>query len=612
MHKQNYILKEGLNSQGNVGCKLNFINYIVDTLLSSYKLSKMFIKDNKKLLLMDILLGFSRECTKIIGVILPTIIIQAVILKRSINTILILIGIICIFSIILGIIIESLQRNLSNYSIRATNSLYYILNGKSARLDMKDCEDEQIIDAYYKAFDNIYQFSDVHYNIFCVLISKLLSFAIMSYVIISINVVLYLLILCIHIILMLIRAKQDKIDHEFELNKSTSTKRLKYLAELMYNFETGREMRVYDAGDLVSKKFFYESTNVHLIDLQKQKLDFRFTILHQFLTIVQLSLIYIISIKEYVIGKVALGNFAMYINATTLISTSISDITNAISFLYKSSIEFKDFDKFLDTKETLRNSGNLQSQVSENNVLLEFRNVSFKYPNKDKYAIENISFKIYKGQSISIVGNNGAGKSTIIKLLLRLYDPTEGYILYNGVDIKQYNYDYYQSIFAPVFQDYIMHAYTLRENLVFNHHKCEKFIEESLLKTGMSEKIQNIGLERNYSKRFFNDGIELSGGEEQRIAIARALCKNTKILILDEPTAAIDPLSENKLFKEIFNAVKDKTVIYVSHRMSSTRFSNNILVFDNSKLVESGTHEELLKLNGTYTKMFLQQSSYYS
>lgn len=603
---------ESLLFQQKGGDNLNLINYFVNTLRSSYKLSKMFIKDNKKLLFIDIFLGFSRECKKIIGIILPAIIIQAVILEKSINVILVAILIISILTILLGIVIELIQRNLSNHSIRATNSLYYVLNGKSAHLDMQDCEDEKIIDDYYKAFDNIYKFSDVHYKIFCVLISNLLSFAIMSFVIVSIDFVLYLLVLCIHVILMFLRAKQDKIDHEFELQKSESTKRIKYLKELMYNFEAGREMRIYDAGDLVSKKFFDESKTVHKIDLQKQKVDFRFSIFHKLIGIVQLTLIYIISIKEFALGKIVLGNFVMYINATTLISSSISNITNTISFLYKSSIEFKDFDNFLAINETLRTSGNLTSSLSENNVLIEFKNVSFRYPNKDEYALKNISFTIKKGQSISIVGNNGAGKSTLIKLLLRLYDPTEGCILYNGVNIKDYDYDYYQSIFAPVFQDYIMHAYTLRENLIFNHHKNEEFINESLTKTGMNEKIQRVGLNRNYSRRFFNDGIEFSGGEEQRIAISRALCKNTKILILDEPTAAIDPLSENKLFKEIFNAVKGKTVIYVSHRMSSTRFSNNILVFNNSQLVESGTHEELLKYNGVYAEMFLQQSSYYS
>lgn len=591
---------------------MNFINYIVNTLRSSYKLSKMFIKDNKKLLLMDILLGFSRECKRIIGIVLPTMIIQTFFLKQNFNIIFLSILIICVVTMLLGIIIESIQRNLSNYSVRATNSLYYTLNGKSAHLDMKDCEDEQLIDDYYKAFDNIYQFSDVHYNIFCVLMSKILSFTIMSYVIVSIDLVLYLLVLSIHITLMLIRAKQDRIDHEFELKKSESTKRLKYLKELMYNFEAGREMRIYDAGDFVSKKLFDESYSVHQIDLQMQKVDFRFSILRSLLGIVQLSLIYIISIKKYIIGKIALGNFVMYINATVLISASISDITNAISFLYKSSIVYKDFERFLNTKESLRESGNLQSTFSEKDTLIEFKNVSFKYPNKEEYALKNISFKINKGQSVSIVGNNGAGKSTLIKLLLRLYDPTEGCILYKGVDIKEYDYDFYQSIFAPIFQDYIMYAYTLRENLIFNHDKYEKNINESLSKTGMTEKIQSIGLDRNYSRRFFNDGIELSGGEEQRIAIARALCKNTEILILDEPTAAIDPLSESKLFKEIFNAVKEETVIFVSHRMSSTRFSNNILVFNNSKLVESGTHEELLKYNGVYAEMYLQQSSYYS
>lgn len=192
-----------------------------------------------------------------------------------------------------------------------------------------------------------------------------------------------------------------------------------------------------------------------------------------------------------------------------------------------------------------------------------------------------------------------------------MYDPTEGCILYNGVDIRNYDYDMYQSILAPVFQDYIMYAYTLRENLIFNYREHEQYIIDSLLKTGMNEKIQSIGLDRNYSRRFFKDGIELSGGEEQRIAIARALCKNTEILILDEPTAAIDPLAENKLFKEIFQATKGKTVIYISHRMSSTRFSNNILVLKDAKLVENGPHEELLKRKGIYSKMFQQQASFY-
>ena len=174
---------------------------------------------------------------------------------------------------------------------------------------MKDCENEQSIDDYYKAFDNIYQFSDVHYNIFCVLMSKILSFAIMSYVIVSIDLVLYLLVLSIHITLMLIRAKQDRIDHEFELKKSESTKRLKYLTELMYNFEAGREMRIYDAGDFVSKKLFDESYSVHQIDLQMQKVDFRFSILQRLLGIVQLSLIYIVSIKEVYYRQNRFGKF---------------------------------------------------------------------------------------------------------------------------------------------------------------------------------------------------------------------------------------------------------------------------------------------------------------
>lgn len=243
--------------------------------------------------------------------------------------------------------------------------------------------------------------------------------------------------------------------------------------------------------------------------------------------------------------------------------------------------------------------------------MIEFRNVSFKYPNQETYALKNVSFTVRKGETVSIVGDNGAGKSTLIKLMLRLYDPAEGCILYNGVDIREYEYDFYQSFFAPVFQDYVMHAYTLRENLIFDHTGNEKYMKDALMKTGIYYKIHELGLERNYSKRFFEDGIELSGGEEQRFVIARALCKNSGILILDEPTAAIDPLAENRLFQEIFTAVKSNTVIFISHRMASTRFSDHILVLDRAELVESGTHQELLKNNHIYAAMFHQQADYY-
>lgn len=210
-----------------------------------------------------------------------------------------------------------------------------------------------------------------------------------------------------------------------------------------------------------------------------------------------------------------------------------------------------------------------------------------------------------------IVGDNGAGKSTFVKLLLRLYDPTEGEIYYKGKNIREYDFDSYQAEFAPVFQDYVLNAFSIRENLIFDYDERNDLIKPSLEKTGMYEKITDISLDRPYSKKFFDDGVELSGGEQQRLVISRAYCKNSEVLILDEPTSAIDPLSERRLFEDILGILGEKTSIMVSHRMSCSKFANRIFVMEHGKLVEQGTHSELMNLNGLYATMYNRQAQYY-
>ena len=199
-----------------------------------------------------------------------------------------------------------------------------------------------------------------------------------------------------------------------------------------------------------------------------------------------------------------------------------------------------------------------------------------------------------------------------MKLLLRLYDPTDGAIYYKGKNIKEYDYDSYQEIFAPVFQDYVLNAFSIRENLIFDYTEREGLIKGTLQKTGMYDKIMEIGLDRTYSRRFSEDGVELSGGEEQRLVISRAYCKNSNVVVLDEPTAAIDPLSERKLFQDVFDGIGNTTSIMISHRMSCSKFSSRIFVMERGKLAENGTHSELLNLGGLYASMYRRQAEYYS
>lgn len=588
-----------------------FLTEIKKVFTTAFDLSAMFIKNCKKLLFMDIFLGVSREISQLIITILPSVVIWLC-MNQNFGAAIATIAVMVIALTLLKTLIEYIQRDLSDESLHATNSLYYYLNGKNARLDLSDAEDSSRIDEYYNVFDNIYNFSDVHYSIFCVLLSKLLSFAIMSALIIAVDLRLYAIVLLENIIILIINAKKDKLDHEFDEEISKNTKRVKYLSELMDDFEAGRDIRIYNASSMVSDKYANELQSSRKIELKKQRCDFLIELAISLLGLGELFLIYLFAINKYASGGLLLASFVLYVSASKLISSSIAEIVWVAGILHTASIYYDDFEKYLKIEERLRNTGVEKPVAGEAAPFIEFRKVSFRYPNQTEYAIKDFSCKIDYGEHIAIVGDNGAGKSTLVKLLLRLYDPTDGEIYFKGKNIKEYDYDSYQSVFAPVFQDYVLNAFSIRENLIFDYNEREGLIKGALEKTGIYNKIIELGLDRPYSRRFSEDGIELSGGEEQRLVISRAYCKNSEVVVLDEPTAAIDPLSERKLFQDVFDGIGNTTSIMISHRMSCSKFSSRIFVMEHGVLAEQGTHSELLNLGGLYASMYRRQAEYYS
>lgn len=249
----------------------------------------------------------------------------------------------------------------------------------------------------------------------------------------------------------------------------------------------------------------------------------------------------------------------------------------------------------------------------DNEYELEFRNVSFHYPNSKENILKHITAKIKVGGKMAIVGRNGSGKSTFIKLLCRLYDPTEGEILLNNIDIRKYDYDEYRRIFSVVFQDFKLLSFSIAGNVAADTSYDKEKVWLCLKKTGLSERVKEMpkGIETVIYKQE-EEGVEISGGEEQKLAIARALYKDAAIMILDEPTAALDPISELEIYEQFNEIVQEKTAIYISHRMSSCRFCENILVFDDGNIIQHGSHEELLKQEkGLYAKLWNAQAQYY-
>ena len=245
--------------------------------------------------------------------------------------------------------------------------------------------------------------------------------------------------------------------------------------------------------------------------------------------------------------------------------------------------------------------------------VIEFRNVSFRYPGTKELVLDHVSLKIKPSEKIAVVGKNGSGKTTLVKLLCRLYEPEEGEILWNGKNIREYDLREWQKIFAIVFQDYSLLSLTLGQNVAASEQYEAERAKEVLQLAGFGERLNKLkkGLETVVYPEYEQDGVSFSGGEEQKIAIARAIYKGGQICILDEPTAALDPVSESRVYESFDEIVKGKTAVYISHRLSSCKFSDRIFVLDNGKIAESGTHEALLSQNGLYAQLWQAQAQYY-
>ena len=245
---------------------------------------------------------------------------------------------------------------------------------------------------------------------------------------------------------------------------------------------------------------------------------------------------------------------------------------------------------------------------------IAFKNVSFKYPNTESYALQNINLKINNGEHLAVVGRNGSGKTTFIKLICRLYDATDGEIFINGINIKEYSKESIIKLYSVVFQDFKIFSTTLAQNISANEEYDKERLYDTLDKANIKDRV--LAMENKESTYLYKDldksGVEISGGEAQKLALARALYKDSPVVILDEPTAALDPVAENEIYNRFNSFVDNKTAIYISHRLSSCVFCNRIAVFDKSQLVETGTHQELLNANGKYSELWNAQAKYYN
>ncbi len=412
-------------------------------------------------------------------------------------------------------------------------------------------------------------------------------------------------------------AKQGQIRYNCDQIEVKSGRIYWFFLELISDYPRGKDIRIFKMFDVIRRKGMAARDDIE--NAQKQAIRDGMKV---GVWSVLVQNIFTVAVYAYVgikaiYGMITIGEVTRYISAITLLQTQIGVLFSLLISINTQNTYFESYNELMEFKNQKYDGTLPVEKRYDNEYELEFRNVSFHYPNSDRLVLKNVSFRLKTGRKLAIVGANGAGKTTFIKLLCRLYDPTEGEILLNGIDIRKYDYDEYIRLFSIVFQDYRIFSFSVAENVAAGPDFDRERVVKSLQDAGIYERVLNMrsGIDSRLLKDQQDgdeEGIEISGGEKQKIALARALYRDAPMVILDEPTSALDPIAEQDIYTRFNDMVAEKTAVFISHRMSSCRFCDEIAVFDGGQIVQNGTHEELVAdAHGIYHKMWEAQAQYY-
>lgn len=406
-----------------------------------------------------------------------------------------------------------------------------------------------------------------------------------------------------------------KIQHKMNIRLVANDRKFKYATAIATDFENAKEIRLYNMHGWVKSvtdDCIAEHRKVHSII---QWYTFFVGFCHNALHLLRDGFAYVYLILMFMNGELTPGDFVLYFTAITSFSTTLNNLTERFNEIHKYDLQVSEIRK-TEKIESSRTRGE-GIPVPHKDAEIEFRGVSFRYPNAKEDTIRGISFKIGAGERLAVVGINGAGKTTLVKLLCGLYLPTEGEILLNGHPVNEYNINEYYSVFSAVFQDINVLPLTIAENVacsIDNNKIDREKVHTALEYAGLWEKVSSLekGMDTYFDKEVHAKAVDFSGGEKQKLALARAIYMDRPFLILDEPTSALDPIAENKMYLQFNEITKNNTALFISHRLASTRFCDRIIHMEKGKIIEYGTHDELMKMNGKYAEMFRIQSQYYN
>ncbi|WP_160680123.1 ABC transporter ATP-binding protein [Clostridium sp. C8-1-8] len=555
----------------------------------------------------------------LLGIYIPKIVIDSVTRKSSINGLFISLWAPVLCMVILNILLSSL-RSLSMFKSIAYRMKYSgLITEKTLDTDFENIDGptgQQRIEKACNSIDSNDSATEAIIKVLIELSSNLIGFIIYSKIISKIHPFIVVFLVLSSIINYLVGRYVNNYEHRNKANITPIQMKLRYVINWAGNFKVAKDMRLYNMFPWFKEMFSR---------LKKEKLYYRKkNIYHRYFSnFVDGSLIFLrdgitygFLIYSVLYRHMSIGDFVLYFGAVSGFSNWLTGVIKNYNSLNSISLDVCDLREYLELEDSKnRKQGVKLPDSYEMPFDIELRNLYYKYPGAEDYTIKGINVHIKKGEKIALVGVNGAGKSTLVKLICGLYTPTKGEVLINGTKVELYNRDEYYSLISVVFQDVYLLPMSIEKNIALKSTEeiNSKEIDKVIKMSGLSKKINNLekGKDTLLVKSIYEEAIDLSGGEMQKLMLARALYKNSPIIILDEPTAALDPLAESEIYEKYNELTKGSTSIFISHRLSSTRFCDRILFVGEGNILEEGSHEELMNRDGQYKKMYDMQSYYY-
>ncbi|MCI8332353.1 MAG: ABC transporter ATP-binding protein [Clostridiales bacterium] len=552
------------------------------------------------------------------NIILSGLIIDSIVTGNDFLLVFFYIALMFAISFLLNAVSTYLKKFREYLFIKFTNKLNNDISNKCMNMDFEQFNDSSFQDRIL-LINQISQGNNFFTNITTVFgtISQIITLV----GIILIMTILNIWLLCIALAVIALQAVLHVINlrynKQFQIDTINEQRKLGYVSQLAKDISAKKDTDMFNMSGFILKKIKSFQQNMLVFNIRRIKTNTFIEMATYLLSIgFQMSAYILIGMNAFT-GKISIGDFTMGIASLINFMSSSSFVAMNVLNLNNSLFYIKKYKSFLNLKSKFDEKSNITiNDIDLDNIEIEFRNVSFRYPNSNSFVLKNINLKINNKEKFAIVGYNGAGKTSFTLLLTRMYDPTEGSIHLNGIDIREINYRDYLKIFSTVYQDFFLFSFSFLENIAKTETMTQEeldIIMELFNNNGMGERLQKMykGLNTPITKTLFASGVDLSGGERQKVAIIRALYKNSPVLILDEPTAALDPVSEHEIYRKFEELSEGKLTVYISHRIYSTRFCDKIAVFDKGEIKEYGTFEQLMNMKGLYYDFYQKQAEYF-